>query len=658
MKRSKRSISSAEYLRGEISTATDDRISRIISAEWSRGSSDTRNWDLELYTEAGKKMLQHGSVFLAHDILSEGCDHYPNDTSLMQQEALALARLGDTKKAQSILLDLYRLGDLHPETLGILGRTYKDQWLKTRDPRLLAKASDIYREGFEANHDEYNGINAATSSLLMDEYDEAKNIAGQVIKICQKRLVEETPTPGNYWIWASLGEAYLILGDEQNATDCYQQAFHSGKQKYGNRATTIRQARIILDHLQSRGVMTGTPGSALMDVLNLGSVVVFIGHMLDRPERQVPRFPPSAEREVRLQIDKKLDAMNATIGYCSAACGADILFVEAMLSRGAAVHIHLPFRKEDFLDTSVRFAGGDWVERFNIVLDTATSVIEPVEEAYLGDNCLFEYGNEVMIGKALLAGDMLETSPILLTVWDGRPGDGLAGTHDAVDTWRRRFNYDIETIDISSIVSHQDIVENQADNGYVPYSPKNPKYLQRDIRAMLFADVTGFSRLYETQVPYFIYDFFGAIKKLLERQEVAPIYRNTWGDGLFCVFEGVMEAAQFALELRDLVIHTDWEQYGLPKETNIRIALHSGPVYSGIDPVSGRLNYYGSHVSYSARLEPITNPGSVYTTEPFAALLRAQGSSELLCEYVGKHELAKGYGRYPVYLLRHRDEMG
>ena len=45
--------------------------------------------------------------------------------------------------------------------------------------------------------------------------------------------------------------------------------------------------------------------------------------------------------------------MNAGIGFASAACGSDILFLEAMLARGGTIHIVLPWPAEEFVKTSV-----------------------------------------------------------------------------------------------------------------------------------------------------------------------------------------------------------------------------------------------------------------------------------------------------------------
>ena len=96
--------------------------------------------------------------------------------------------------------------------------------------------------------------------------------------------------------------------------------------------------------------------------------------MIDNPGRD-PRFPPEAELVAKERIEKALDKMGATCGYSSAACGTDILLLETMAERGGETHVFLPFSKEEFIETSVRRAGGNWISRFEHVLDHATSVI-------------------------------------------------------------------------------------------------------------------------------------------------------------------------------------------------------------------------------------------------------------------------------------------
>ena len=61
---------------------------------------------------------------------------------------------------------------------------------------------------------------------------------------------------------------------------------------------------------------------------------------------------------MRAKIEEKLDFLGATCGYSSAACGTDIIFLEAMAERGGETHVFLPFAKDEFIQTSV--ARGWW----------------------------------------------------------------------------------------------------------------------------------------------------------------------------------------------------------------------------------------------------------------------------------------------------------
>ena len=170
--------------------------------------------------------------------------------------------------------------------------------------------------------------------------------------------------------------------------------------------------------------------------------------------------------------------------------------------------------------------------------------------------------------------------------------------------------------------------------------------------AMLFADAVNFSKLTEPQIPRFLNHFLGAIGNLMSKSAHAPLIKNTWGDGLYFVFPHVRDAGLFALELCQLMVDTDWSKKGLPKAINLRIALHAGPVYACVDPVTGQQSYTGTHVSRAARIEPITPPGQVYSSQAFAALAAAQGVKEFTCDYVGQTPLAKGYGTFATYHVR------
>jgi class 3 adenylate cyclase len=176
--------------------------------------------------------------------------------------------------------------------------------------------------------------------------------------------------------------------------------------------------------------------------------------------------------------------------------------------------------------------------------------------------------------------------------------------------------------------------------------------LSQEIKAMLFADIVGFTKLTEMQIPPFVEHFMGKVAELMAQMKHPPIHKNTWGDAVCCVFDHVAEAGIFALDLRDMVRGTNWNQWSLPNELNIRIALHAGPVFACYDPVLNKLTYNGSHVNRTARIEPVAEEGQIYASQAFAALATAEGVAEFVCDYVGTKQLAKKYGAIPVFLVR------
>lgn len=158
---------------------------------------------------------------------------------------------------------------------------------------------------------------------------------------------------------------------------------------------------------------------------------LYCGHMIDQVERREPRFPPSHEHAVRLAIESQLDSLavdrlDAAVG--GAASGADIMFAEAFLRRGAAVRIHLPVPPREFLSRSVAFAGSSWVERFHVVIARAFVSVATHHSGLRGEN-IHEQVNEIMLKDAL----SLSPHLVLVCVWDGRVGDGPGGTQHMVD---------------------------------------------------------------------------------------------------------------------------------------------------------------------------------------------------------------------------------
>ena len=145
--------------------------------------------------------------------------------------------------------------------------------------------------------------------------------------------------------------------------------------------------------------------------------------MIDRPGRALPRFPVSLEKRIATRIADELEAAHATDGFASAACGGDLLFLEAMMARDGRVHVTLPCAVEAFReDCADIIPGGDWGTRFDHILKSAHSV-EILGDEYASDNAIAsECCNRVMVGLTERCARSKGEEPVVIALWDGRPG--------------------------------------------------------------------------------------------------------------------------------------------------------------------------------------------------------------------------------------------
>jgi class 3 adenylate cyclase len=169
---------------------------------------------------------------------------------------------------------------------------------------------------------------------------------------------------------------------------------------------------------------------------------------------------------------------------------------------------------------------------------------------------------------------------------------------------------------------------------------------------MLFGDFHGFSKLTDEELPRFAKRVLGTVADVLRAHRDHVLYRNTWGDAVYVVLTDVAWAADCALDLQEGMAAIELESEGLPEHLALRLGGHVGPVFQTRDPVLEMDGFMGSHVSRTARSEPVAPPGTVYVTEAFAAALILAGNRDLTCDYVGHVAAAKGYGRLRMYRLR------
>lgn len=564
--------------------------------------------------------IARGDLLAAYDLVRPDGDHPSGERAYLA--VLAMARMGAIEEAARLYdsSGLVAAEDIDSVALG--ARLLKDRALsngRSRDG--LAQAASAYADLYGRTNDPFPAINAATLSLLSGDVAGAEKFARAVL------AAPAVDRPADYYSAATKAEALILLGRTSDARLALTVALGLPGADYGARSTTLRQFALLADHGGSDAQL-----GPLVDLLRPPGVATYTGHV----------FRPCRVREAELtrQIDSLLEAQQIGFGYGALAAGADILIVERLLARGAEVHLLLPFAEGDFIAQSVLPAGAEWQGRYDKARAAVASVSFATIAEDVGDPAQFGYGASVAMGMARLRARHLGSRVVQLALWDGMPGT-VAGTGHDVAMWR-------STGGTTCVVAAGELDRS------VPRLAARIDPVPRSLKALLFADFPGFTRIPETRLPVFWDRVMAAAGRVFERYQPNIDFANSWGDAVFAVIDSVEAAAEIALEFQEVLAGVDPADLGLDTLTQMRVSVHFGPVYSGHDGVTGRTNYYGSEVSRAARVEPLTPPGSVYVSEPFAAILSNTAPDAFTTTYVGKLQLPKGFGQYPLFALRRR----
>jgi hypothetical protein len=167
-------------------------------------------------------------------------------------------------------------------------------------------------------------------------------------------------------------------------------------------------------------------------VSGIRQVIVESGHMVDTPDREVPQFPPEAERRITAAIDKVLERWDVgpgTVVLAQGARGTDILVAESALRKGARVKLLLALPPPDFEGRSVSLPRSKWSERFRLLLDRCEVVIqtEAIGAVPTGENP-FDRNNRWVLDQAAQLAEPAGIPLRALVVWDQAQEGRVGGT--------------------------------------------------------------------------------------------------------------------------------------------------------------------------------------------------------------------------------------
>ncbi len=182
--------------------------------------------------------------------------------------------------------------------------------------------------------------------------------------------------------------------------------------------------------------------SSSLDHKPFDHAVLFTGHMIDAPGREMERFPARAEASARAALEESVAALTTRqerfVGIAGGASGGDILFHEVCGALNLPTLLRLALPVEEYIAASVAPAGSDWVSRFRAlltrlgpgaiaVLDDSVRLPESLTEG--AELNIWQRTNLWMVGEAL----RLAPQRTLVTLWDGKAGDGPGGTEHLVE---------------------------------------------------------------------------------------------------------------------------------------------------------------------------------------------------------------------------------
>ena len=438
--------------------------------------------EFEALRTAARALVRLSRPRYALDILERTRQLEPDDVEARQLEGIALGRAERYAEARE---SLRRLAEERKdgETLGLLARTWKDEWTqiwnahpqRKLDPVAAARdtaatlqsAASAYIEAFRAAPgDYYPGINALTLGRLWEHVTGRRSrLPLDLIAACVGWTAATAAERNkDYWSLATRAELALIENRKDDAIDDYseasalavanrdwfaldstsQQLDFLGQLKFQSDIVAEAAASINRAEQQLHALLGTRPEQRSEP----DHVVVFSGHMIDNPadrgegKAKPQRFPPSKIEAAAARIRAALDQVGAgsgDLGLCGGASGGDLLFAEACLERGMRIELHFARAENEFLAESVTFADPDhrWERSFTQVTQNPGSTVlvmpEELGPAPAGvsvhDRC-----NRWMLYSALSQG-LHRVS--FITLWNGEPGDGPGGTQNMIELVRK-----------------------------------------------------------------------------------------------------------------------------------------------------------------------------------------------------------------------------
>ena len=506
----------------------------------------------------------------------------------------ALARAGALEQASRLFEEAgYFQANDNPAALAVKGRLLKDRALAARETggggergALLAEAASAYAAADALDPQPYLLINVATLAFLGGDTARARGVAGEVLERLEAPNLAETP----YWIAATRAEALLLRGNVEAANEALTKAIKLNRDGWSDHASTLRQLSLICK--------VGEINAGWLDVHRPRPSLHFAGHLGISPQESA-----ALADEVAIVLAEE----RIGFGYGALAAGADIVIAEALIAKGAALHVILPTSQEAFILQSVTPYSAAWLPRFEACIAAATSVrcvsavageYEPLATALAGD---------VAMGMARRNAAMLQSHAVQLLIIDegaGDYGDGSSTARDGV-VWAR------------TGALQRKIVWPRV-GAIVPSSEKREGRADRRLMALLHVSFDGLDALQEAAFAYALDE--GITAFWAKAKAIGPIINQPQGNARIFGFVSLTAAANFAAALAKAD-----PGLGYP----LTIAGHYGLIHL----IGGEAS--GPALATLMAITRVTMAGTITISDEFAAAL-SLGRGDVRTQAIGE----------------------
>ncbi len=566
----------------------------------------------ERVVRAAEEALARGNDLLCNDLVYRAFERGLNTPALAWLRVQSLASAGSTVLARR------QYDELAPEPsqrdsrwFTLLGRLEKDLGMRggAQGRQHFLTAAESYLQAWRLKPDSYPAINAASLFLLAGDRETAAHWAQQALRLAgQAQLGEDAD---RYFLHATVAEASLLLGDTAGLREALIEADRLLPGDYSRRQVTLRQLRRVCEAL---GVST-----SVLRELSLPPLIFLA--------RDGPLLPTPTEN-FRLH-DGDLPAH--ALLFASLSDIFDLSVIEPLMIRGRSLSVSLPFSANAMIEQAHRRYGARWGQRLESCLARAQRV--STNRGFLEPELPWStlQARRHALGQALLWASRSDGAFRNLQI-RSEPGGARLEALPVLAAGPQRMQ--------QAVLQAQSVLDE-------PGMPRG-----RRMVGLIFADIAGFMRLDDPDLPQFWDVVMRGIAETLDAQRERILLRQTWGDALHVVTTDAATAAAVASGIQALI----QQLVELPDSPfpalELRVAAHYAPVFEGFDPIQHARTYFGTQLTFTARIEPVTPPGQVYVTEGLAAQLAIEAPDAFACEYVGEIQLAKRFGNYRVYAMR------